>query len=203
MGVEEQLQTGEEIVYRAHVTRISLIPWVVGVAVVLAAGLLARNLLDGNPAPLFGSLAVCVVLLAVIGVKLVMLRFQEHVLTDRRVIQQVGVLNRRSMDARLDKINNVEHRQTIWGRLLGYGDLEIDTASETGATRFHKIRRPLDFKRAIMSAAEAYRARGIAGPVVAAVSPAEKIRQLKALLDDGLISAQEFEGKRRQLLEEM
>ena len=202
MGVEEQLQTGEEIVYRAHVTRISLVPWVAGLVVVLVAGLLAKRFLDNDPL-LFLGLGLGVVLLGVIGIKLLVLRFQEHVLTDRRVIQQVGVLNKRSMDARLDKINNVEHHQTIWGRLLGYGDLEIDTASETGATRFHKIRRPLDFKRAIMSAAEAYRVRGIAAPVVAAVSPAEKIRQLKALLDDGLISAQEFEAKRRQLLETM
>ena len=30
MGVEGQLQTGEEIVYRAHVTRISLVPWIAG-----------------------------------------------------------------------------------------------------------------------------------------------------------------------------
>lgn len=202
MGVEEQLQTGEEIVYRAHVTRISLVPWIAGLVVVLIAGLLAKRFLD-NDILLFLSLGLGVVLLGVIGIKLVVLRFQEHVLTDRRVIQQTGVLNRRSVDARLDKINNVEHRQTVWGRLLGYGDLEIDTASETGTTRFHKIRRPLDFKRAIMGSAEAYRIRGIAAPVAAVVSPAEKIRQLKALLDDGLISAQEFEAKRRQLLEEM
>lgn len=202
MGVEEQLQTGEEIVYRAHVTRISLVPWIVALVLVLAAGLATSRIWEIPVLP-FVCLAAGVVLLGVIGVKLVVLRFQEHVLTDRRVIQQMGVLNRRSVDARLDKINNVEHRQTVWGRLLGYGDLEIDTASETGTTRFHKIRRPLDFKRSIMGAAEAYRARGIAAPVVTAVSPAEKIRELKALLDDGLISAQEFEAKRRQLLETM
>ena len=202
MGVEEQLQTGEEIVYRAHITRISLVPWIATLVLVLAAGLATWRIWEIPVLP-FVCLAAGVLLLGVIGVKLVVLRFQEHVLTDRRVIQQTGVLNRRSMDARLDKINNIEHRQTVWGRLLGYGDLEIDTASETGTTRFHKIRRPLEFKRAIMSAAEAYRARGVAVPVGAAVSPAEKIRQLKALLDDGLISAQEFEAKRRQLLETM
>ncbi len=201
MGVDEQLQQGEEIVYRAHVTRISLVPWVVALVVVLAAGVFAWSVL-AHDVLFFVSLAICLVLLGVIVVKLVVLRFQEHVLTDRRVIQHLGVFNRRSVDARLDKINNVEHRQTIWGRILGYGDLEIDTASETGTTRFHKIRHPLDFKLAIMGAAETYRARGIAAPV-AVVSPAEKIRQLKALLDDGLISAQEFEAKRRQLLEEM
>lgn len=202
MGVEEQLQPGEEVVYRAHVTRISLVPWIAGLVLVLAAGLFARSATE-NPVPFWLSLAVGLVLLGVILTRLVVLRCHEYVLTDRRVIQQTGVLNKTSMDAHLDKVNNVEHRQTLWGRLLGYGDVEIDTASETGTTRFAKIRRPLEFKRSIVAAAESYRARGAGLAHAAVLSPAEKIRQLKGLLDDGLISPQEFEVKRRQLLEEM
>jgi hypothetical protein len=45
-------------------------------------------------------------------------------------------------------------------------------------------------------------------PAAAAPAPAEnpvagKLRQLKGLLDEGLISAQEFEAKRRELLAEL
>jgi uncharacterized membrane protein YdbT with pleckstrin-like domain len=133
------------------------------------------------------------------------LRSNEHVLTNRRMIQQTGIFNKRSMDAPLDKVNNVEHWQTLWGRLLGYGDVEIDTASEHGATRFHDISRPLEFKNAIVGAAEAYRSHRFAPPPAAAApsSGAERLRQLKALLDDGLISGEEYEVKRRKLLEEI
>jgi len=91
----------------------------------------------------------------------------------------------------------------IWGRLLGYGDVVIDTASETGATLFPGISDPVEFKKAILGAVEAYRQSGATAPAAAVLSPAEKIRQLKKLLDDGLISPQEFEAKRKEMLAEM
>ena len=120
------------------------------------------------------------------------------------MIQQIGVFNKKSMDAPLDKVNNVEHWQTLWGRILGYGDVEIDTASEHGATRFKDIARPLEFKNAIVGATEAYRSRRFAPAAsTAAPSGADRLRQLKSLLDDGLISQEEFEMKRRKLLEEI
>jgi uncharacterized membrane protein YdbT with pleckstrin-like domain len=203
MGVEQQLQPGEEVVYRAHVTRISLVPWVAGLVLVLVAAAIAWQYAP-EPAILIAAGALAVFLAVTILVKLVVLRSYEHVLTNRRMIQQIGVLRKRSMDAPLDKINNVEHWQTLWGRILGYGDVEIDTASEHGATRFKDIARPLEFKNAIVAATEAYRSRRFAPAAVpASSSGADRLRQLKALLDDGLISQEEFEMKRRKLLEEI
>jgi membrane protein YdbS with pleckstrin-like domain len=203
MAIEDQLQTGEEILYRAYPTRLPLIPWVLGVAVALVGAGLAWNLMGNLPLTL-AAVAVALVLAAMALFKWIVLRSHDYVLTNRRVILEEGILGRRSMDASLGKINNVEHRQTLWGRLLGYGDLEIDTASEIGATRFPGISHPLDFKREILGAVEGYRVAGNAPPpAAAAVSPAEKIRQLKGLLDEGLISPQEFEAKRKDLLAEM
>jgi membrane protein YdbS with pleckstrin-like domain len=201
MAIEDQLQTGEEILYRAYPTRLPLIPWVLGVALALVAAGLAWNLIDSPPLTLAAG-AVALVLAGMALFKLLVLRSHDYVLTNRRVILEEGIFSRSSMDASLGKINNVEHRQTLWGRLLGYGDLEIDTASETGATRFPGISHPLDFKREILGAVEGYRFQGSAPPpaAAAALSPAEKIRQLKGLLDEGLISPQEFEAKRRELL---
>lgn len=208
MGVEEQLQPGEEILYRAHVTRISLVPWGAGLIVVLAAGAFAWQLTAGEVATgisiAVGALTLILVILMLW--KVVVLRSYEHVLTNRRMIQQTGVFHKRSMDAPLDKVNNVEHWQTLWGRILGYGDVEIDTASEQGATRFTAIARPLEFKSAIVAASEAYRSRRLAPATPAtpaAPSGADRLRQLKSLLDDGLISQEEFEMKRSRLLEEL
>ncbi len=202
MAIEDQLQPGEEILYRAYPTRLPLIPWVLGLVLALVAAWLAWNLLDSLPLALAAG-AVALVLLGMTLFKLMVLRSHDYVLTNRRVILEEGILSRRSMDASLGKINNVEHRQTLWGRLLGYGDVEIDTASETGTTRFAGISHPLDFKREILGATEAYRQGGAPLPAAAPLSPAEKIRQLKGLLDEGLISPQEFEAKRRELLAEM
>jgi membrane protein YdbS with pleckstrin-like domain len=204
MAIEEQLQPGEEILYRAYPTRLPLIPWGVGVAASLVAAGLAWNLLDNQPLTLAAG-ALALVFLGAVLFKLAVLRSHDYVLTNRRVVLEEGILSRRSVDASLGKINTVEHRQTLWGRLLGYGEVEIDTASETGTTRYHGISRPLEFKRAILSAVEGYRFLGSSAPppAAAALSPAEKIRQLKGLLDEGLISPQEFEAKRQELLAEM
>jgi len=204
MAIEDQLQAGEEILYRAYPTRLPLVPWVGGVVLSLVAAWLAWNLLGNQPLTLAAGV-VALVFLGAALIKLVVIRSHDYVLTNRRVVLEEGVFSRRSMDASLGKINNVEHRQTLWGRLLGYGDVEIDTASETGASRFNGISRPLEFKRSILGAVESYRYAGSAPPPAAAtaLSPAEKIRQLKGLLDEGLISPQEFEAKRQELLAEM
>jgi uncharacterized membrane protein YdbT with pleckstrin-like domain len=202
MGVEEQIQPGEEVVYRAHVTRISLLPWVLGLALV-AAGAAVASQIAPEPMLLIALGVLGLILAVMILWKLMVLRSYEHVLTNRRMIQQIGIFNKRSMDAPLDKVNNVEHWQTLWGRLLGYGDVEIDTASEHGATRFKDIARPLEFKNAIVGATEAYRSRRFAPAPSVATSGADRLRQLKGLLDDGLISQEEFEMKRQKLLEEI
>jgi uncharacterized membrane protein YdbT with pleckstrin-like domain len=202
MSLQDHLQSGEEILYRAHITRLVLAPWIALLAVLLAAAAFAWFGLE-NAAGALTALVAAVPVGAVLGWKLLVLRSNVYVLTNHRVLRNTGILRRQSFDSRLDKVNNIEHRQTLLGRILGYGDVEIDTASEHGIAVFHNISRPLDFKRAIAAAAEQYRAgrSGYAAP--AGPSGAERLRQLKALLDDGLISRDEYEEKRRQLLAEL
>jgi uncharacterized membrane protein YdbT with pleckstrin-like domain len=193
MKIEEQLQPGEEILYRAYVTRWSLVPVAVlaGLALVLAAvawfgfqhAILALVLL-----------AIAVVFGAVYAWRDFIRRANDFVLTNHRIIQEIGVLSRRSIDSRLDKINNVEHRQTLVGRLLGYGDVEIDTASQAGISVFRNVS---------AGAAEAYRSSGRISPAPAASSGAERMRQLKALFDDGIISREEYEAKRQELMAQL
>jgi uncharacterized membrane protein YdbT with pleckstrin-like domain len=207
MRIESQLQPGEEILYRAYVTRLTLAPLVAVAAAALVIAAVAWFQFQGTswslPAALI-ALAVAAVAGLIFAWKDFIRRANDYVLTNHRIIQEIGVLSRRSMDSRLDKINNVEHRQTLWGRLLNYGDVEIDTASETGAALFRNISHPLEFKNAILAAAEQYRGGGrmpLAAP--AGPSGAERMRQLKALLDDGLISGEEYEAKRRELLSQL
>ena len=205
MSLQDHLQPGEEILYRAHVTRLTQAPLVALVAGGLAVTIFAYTVWRAYPwvAVLFGLLTLCMA--AVLAWRLVRLRSYELIVTNHRVILQTGILAKSSMDTRLDKINNIEHRQSLWGRLLNFGDVEIDTASETGVSRFHNVANPLELKRTIMIAAEQYRSAGGGGPAVMAAGPsgAERLRQLKALLDDGLISKEEFEAKRRELLAQL
>lgn len=212
MSVEDHLQPGEEILYRAHTSRITLAPYYILLALALGAIFITWQTADSLPSlGLIVALGVAALVGIVVAWKDFVLRTNEYVLTNYRVIQQTGVFSKRSVDARLDKINNVEHRQSFWGRILGYGDLEIDTASETGTTRFPNISHPLELKRATLAASEQYRAARMAPamPVFAApatpaaVPAAQRLRELKALHDDGLISQAEYEEKRRRLMDEL
>jgi hypothetical protein len=81
---------------------------------------------------------------------------QEYVLTNRRVIEVVGVVNKRSTDSSLEKINDAILTQSIFGRMFGFGDLEVLTASEAGIEKFQMIRDPIGFKKAMMEAKHEY-----------------------------------------------
>jgi uncharacterized membrane protein YdbT with pleckstrin-like domain len=203
MRIESQLQPGEEILYRAYVTRLTLVPIAAmgGIALVIAA--VAWFHFQSAPGGLI-LLAVAAICGLVYLWKDFVRRTNDYVLTNHRLIQESGILSRRSIDSRLDKINNVEYRQTLWGRVLNYGAVEIDTASDAGISVFRNISHPLQFRNTILSAAEQYRSAGrFPAAVPAAPSGAERMRQLKALLDDGLISRDEYEAKRRELLAEL
>jgi Bacterial PH domain/Short C-terminal domain len=77
---------------------------------------------------------------------------QEYVLTNRRVIQVEGVLNRNSTDSALEKINDAVLSQSIFGRMFDFGDLTILTASEAGIDKMRMLRSPIAFKKAMLDA---------------------------------------------------
>ena len=81
---------------------------------------------------------------------------QEYVLTNRRVIEVRGVVNKRSTDGSLEKINDAILTQSIFGRIFGFGDLEVLTASEAGIERFQMIVNPIGFKKAMLDAKHEY-----------------------------------------------
>ncbi|HYS04253.1 MAG TPA: PH domain-containing protein [Candidatus Dormibacteraeota bacterium] len=91
--------------------------------------------------------------------------------TSQRVIDESGVLTVRAVDSPLDKINEVTSTQSIWGRMLGYGDLNIQTAAEVGSTTIETVARPMELKETILEQQERARynvAARQAAPFVAA-----------------------------------
>lgn len=128
---------------------------------------------------------------------------REYVVTDHRVVKQDGVFSISSFDASLDKINNVFHEQSFMGRILKYGTVGLETASEQGTTVFDHIPRPIDFKGKIVRQREMYRS--VAG--VQAGSPGQNIprmiEDLASLRDRGVLTPQEFEEKKKALLEKI
>jgi uncharacterized membrane protein YdbT with pleckstrin-like domain len=129
---------------------------------------------------------------------------RSYVLTSRRIISLAGVINKRSIDSSLEKINDVQLVQSWLGRMLDYGDLEILTAPEQGFNSLQKIAGPLDFKRAMQEARLGRERPAQTAPMPIAAGGdqgvAQALHSLALLRDQNLLTAEEFEAKKREIL---
>src|SRR5262245_44996159 len=64
------------------------------------------------------------------------------VVTDQRVVYRTGVVSRHGVEIPLERINNLNFHQGIWERIIGAGDLEVQSAGEEGTTSFENGRQP-------------------------------------------------------------
>jgi uncharacterized membrane protein YdbT with pleckstrin-like domain len=127
-------------------------------------------------------------------------RNRQYIVTNWRVIQIAGVLNKEVSDSSLEKVNDVRLEQSFWGRLLNYGNIEILTASELGVSMFRKVGRPISLKTAMLNAKENL-SQGI--PDLGARSDGnvvDLIAQLDSLRKHGILSEAEFQRKKADLL---
>jgi uncharacterized membrane protein YdbT with pleckstrin-like domain len=143
------------------------------------------------------------------------------VVTDQRVIFRTGILTRHGVEIPLERVNNINFHQGVWERIIGAGDLEIQSAGEEGTTQFSNVRHPdgvqQEIYRQMETDAKRDAGRG-ASEIGKAVADAmaksggggrggdnipEQIEQLAKLRDAGTISAEEFEKKKADLLERM
>jgi len=125
---------------------------------------------------------------------------RQYIVTNRRVIQISGVINKNVVDSSLEKVNDVKMSQSFFGRLFDYGNVEILTASELGINQFQRIGDPVHFKTAMLNAKEklGFEENNIRH------APAEDVPSLIAKLDElrkqGILSEEEFKAKKAELL---
>lgn len=132
-----------------------------------------------------------------------------YLVTNRRIIQAQGVINKHVIDSSLEKINDVVLSQSALGRMLGYGDLEILTGSEIGVNLLKRIAEPVLFKTEMlnqkegmseMDAFESKARRTLAAEAPTAGDIPELIAELDELRKKGLITDAEFDAKKTKLL---
>jgi uncharacterized membrane protein YdbT with pleckstrin-like domain len=130
------------------------------------------------------------------------------VVTSRRVIYRTGVLAKKGVEIPLERVNNINFHQRIIDRIIGAGDLDIESAGRDGQSHFDFIRHPDGVQHEIYRQMETRNMpqmpSGVAAPApTPAASVPEQIEQLARLRDQGHISAAEYEQKKSQLLERM
>jgi uncharacterized membrane protein YdbT with pleckstrin-like domain len=133
------------------------------------------------------------------------------VVTSDRLIHRSGWLAKQAMEIPLERVNDVRFRQSVLERVVGAGDLVIESGGEFGQNHFSDIRKPEDVQKLIFEMSEQNQARMSAGRPASVASdqggpededesPLDQVERLAALRERGLISEEEFETQKRRLL---
>jgi hypothetical protein len=155
--LDSLLASGEQPLKREHQhwfvvvadARYALLAWLLALGLWIISGALAPEVRQ-----ILGWAIVILVVGGLLYAGWQILRWQneEFVVTSRRVLQTEGVVNKRVVDSSLEKINDAVLTQSIFGRVFGFGDLDVLTASEAGISRLRMLRQADDFKRAMLDA---------------------------------------------------
>lgn len=125
------------------------------------------------------------------------------VITSDRVVFRHGVIAKSGIEIPLDRVNNVNFSQGIFERMIGAGDLLIESGGEDGQQRFTDVRRPERVQQAIHAQINdlGRRYRGhVPPPTTMSVDVAHQLERLEGLRDRGSITPEEFENQKRRLL---
>lgn len=122
------------------------------------------------------------------------------VVTNQRIIFRSGVVAKRGVEIPLDRVNTVHSSQSLGERLVGAGDLEIESGGESGRQRFTDIRHPGRVQREIHGQMASRSVRGSDAAGTGFVDVAGQLEKLEAMLDRGTITPEEFERQKRRLL---
>ena len=257
------LSRGEEVVYESRQHWFAIIArtwlWILLAVVTLA---IVIFLVSGTEPFVNETIDQIVTLLAVAGLLIAAgyvaftlwdWRNQEWLITTRRVIRAEGVLNKSVSDSSLEKINDARLDQSMFGRIFGFGTLDILTAAEelnagSNVADFPMIADPVQFKKAMFDQKQMLENPDLAPPryqraaepppmqraepmppragsdrvavhadAPAAPSPpapaaeprsageelSATLERLAGLRDKGLITPEEYELKKAQILERM
>lgn len=164
---------------------------------------LTVELLDPQAVQFAAGIAILVALVW-FGIRFAAWRTTNFVVTTDRLIYRNGVLSKHGIEIPLDRVNNVLFSQSIIERMLGTGDLVIESAGESGRQAFADVRKPSAVQNEIYRQIESNENRkfdriGASGGASAS-SVADEIAKLDALRASGVLSAEEFAAQKAKLL---
>ncbi len=132
---------------------------------------------------------------------------EEYLVTTHRVVQTEGLINKHTKDSSLEKINDIVLNQSVLGRILNYGDLEIITGSDIGTNVLRRLAQPVNFKKTLLDqkahlsdASEDLPVRRATAAPGDEEDPLKKIAELDDLRKSGALSDAEYQQAKAKLL---
>lgn len=138
-----------------------------------------------------------VLIVGVAGLEMLRWKYTLYVLTTERLIVRAGIISRMGTEIPLENVNDVRFSQTPLERVLGYGDVVIESAGELGQSHFTDIPGPERFQSEVYTAREE-RMLHLEGD--GERDPVAQLESLARLRDEGAISEKEYEDGKRRLL---
>jgi len=222
---ERLLSEDEELIYDLRPHWLTLVvPVLVTVAVMVAVGAAWVVMPAGDlqqPARMVVGVLGLVVLLATVVGRVLRWATTHLVLTTERLIFRSGVVAKFGREIPLERINDVTFSQSLVERMIGAGDLLVESAGEHGQSRFSNIRDPEAVQLEIYRQMEANdrRRAGYATtqqhPAVTDRTPTpptraprtptalDDLERLANLRDRGAVTEEEFQRMKRELLDRM
>lgn len=202
--MKTRLKENEKVALIIRPHGITLVP-----AALIALGILAAGVLIIYAGWIYGGLAFFLIAVMFFLYKMAERKNNLWAVTNFRVIDEEGLFTRSSKECPIDKINNITYTQSVWGRMFGFGDVQIQTAAEMGATTYRTVEQPKLLKETITGMQENFRnyqmSRQAAEFASAtgkgkSVDIADEIEKLHQLMIKGIITEQEFRQRKDQLL---
>jgi uncharacterized membrane protein YdbT with pleckstrin-like domain len=168
-----KLLPGENLVLKQHPHWITLVRSltlpIVLVALVVIADITFLNTSD----PLRLYLTLIVVALALLWLIAVWIRWQSitYTLTDQRIKLESGVFGRQEKVIPIDRVQDCTTRMSLFGRMLGYGRVEVDAAGAQGAEILDYLPNPGDFRDQVFVHSEKRRGGSESAPPPVAANP--------------------------------
>ena len=171
--------------------------------VAIVVGIVALVWLDGT----FQDVVLWIALIGIIvsAISLVARYIQwfttNFVITSDRIIFRTGVFAKHGIEIPLERVNNVIFHQSVIERMLGCGDLLIESGGETGQQRFTEVKNPDNVQALIHTQVDAKLARrGQAAGGSDTGDVASQLEKLEGMLQRGTLTPSEFEAQKRKLL---
>ncbi len=150
------------------------------------------------------ALALIVISLAWLLARYIRWVTTNFVITSDRVIFRHGIIAKSGIEIPLERVNSVHFNQSIFERMVGAGDLMIESGSEEGQQRFTDIKNPDRVQNLIHSQMEINQDKmfsGRQGAMGSSNDVATQLEKLEGMRDRGSLTPEEFEAQKRRLLD--
>jgi uncharacterized membrane protein YdbT with pleckstrin-like domain len=150
----------------------------------------------------YGSIALIVVAVIWLIVRYLHWATTNFVITTDRMIFRHGIFAKSGIEIPLERVMNVNFHQSFFERIIGAGDLLIESGGEDGQQRFTDIRRPQMVQNRIHAEIERNNRKFATGGqmVPPSADVPSQLEKLEGLLKRGTITQAEFDAQKAKLL---